>query len=197
MATKSFRIRWCLTALILPALASLSCSKSSSNGSTTLTPDQFGQRYKFADNEISGWQQAAGTDRFLVCTSAELEDPSNPNPIDGAAPAYTDNGMTMVMFQYLAGPGSNACQVRAMDFGTDASATAMFAQEQKSTASDIAIAAFDTSTAIAYSVISGITVYAHFKASYFELYLTGFGTDQNAASQAATQFLQVLQAKTK
>jgi hypothetical protein len=82
-----------------------------------------------------------------------------------------------------------------MDFGTETKATDMFTYEQKQTSASIPIPSYDTSVAIAYHVIDGITVYAHSKASYFELQLTGYSDDATAA-QAAKPFLDILKAKT-
>jgi hypothetical protein len=45
-------------------------------------------------------------------------------------------------------------------------------------------------------VIAGITAYAHIKASYFEVQLSGY-TDDASAAKVAAQFLGVLKAKTK
>jgi hypothetical protein len=45
-------------------------------------------------------------------------------------------------------------------------------------------------------VLGGADAFAHFNASYFELYLTGYA-DPNAAISDATLFLQVLQSDAK
>ncbi|MGA7740963.1 MAG: hypothetical protein ABSF35_06045 [Polyangia bacterium] len=83
-----------------------------------------------------------------------------------------------------------------MDFGTAANATSMFTYEQGLNSAAVPIPQFDVSAAIGVSVLGGITAYAHFNASYFEVQLTGYA-DQASAASVATQFLQVLQSKTK
>jgi hypothetical protein len=153
----------------------------------------FGQKYKFADNEIAGWKQntdSADTVPFAVYTDVTLA----PCRIDGAAPAYTSKGCKLAMYQEMVGPSPNACEVIAMDFVTEDNATSMVTYQQKQTSAAVTIPQYDLSVAIAYPVISGITVFAHFKASYFEVSLTGYA-DQNAATQDAALFLNVLKSK--
>jgi hypothetical protein len=83
-----------------------------------------------------------------------------------------------------------------MDFGTADNATTMFTFEQQHTAASIQIPQFDASVAIAYPVMTGITVFAHANAMYFELQLMGYGSDQTAPTQVATQLLTILKSKT-
>jgi hypothetical protein len=58
---------------------------------------------------------------------------------------------------------------------------------------------YDPSVVIATSKLTGMTVFAHFKASYFELALSGFGaqTGQCTACPVAVQFLDVFKSRTK
>jgi len=83
-----------------------------------------------------------------------------------------------------------------MDFGTAANSTSMFTYQQQLTSAAIPIPGFDASTAIGYSVLAGITAYAHIKTSYFEVQLGGY-TDDTSAAQVAAQFLSVMQTETK
>jgi hypothetical protein len=154
----------------------------------------FGKQYAFANTALSGWQQEeAGSDIFAYWTGPGT---NLHCIIDGSQPDYTENhGCLLAMYQTLLGPDSQSCRVAAMDFGTETKATDMFTYEQKQTSASIPIPSYDTSVAVAYHVIDGITVYAHSKASYFELQLTGYSDDATAA-QAAKPFLDILKAKT-
>lgn len=157
--------------------------------STPLDPTAFGKKYKIADNEVSGWTQDPASGAYWTGTDLVAE-------IDGGNVAYDDRGFRQGMFQTLDGPDQQSCNLRAMDFGTEANATTMYTYEQQLTQASVPIPQYDASTAIGNSVISGVTAFAHFGASYFELALTGYA-DQGLAASVATQFLQVLQSKTK
>jgi hypothetical protein len=161
-----------------------------------LTPDAFGQKFKFADNELSGWTQASAADdpaAFDVYTSTD----DLVSRIDGAADAY--DGFRVAVFQDLMGPDPQTCNVVTMDFVTDAKATEKFTYQQDNGAST-PIPGYDASVAIASTNLTGINVYAHFNALYFELQMSGYlGSDQNLdlnkATSAAAQFLAVLKTK--
>jgi hypothetical protein len=66
--------------------------------------------------------------------------------------------------------------------------------ERTLTSASVSIPPFEASAAIGAEVLSGFTVYAHFKSSYFEVQLSGFA-DQDSAVQVAASFLTVLQGK--
>ncbi len=188
MRIDTLRIRLALVCLTLGSLGSGCGSNKTSN---TLDPNGFGNKYKFADNEISGWKQDPAADPLWTGAGTDLH-----NKIDGGESTYLNRGCLLAMYQNLAGPDPQGCTVVAMDFGTADNSTAMFTYEQQQTSASIQIPSFDATVAIAYPVLSGITVYAHIKATYFELQLDGFGSDQTSAAQMATQFLNVLKAKT-
>ena len=84
----------------------------------------------------------------------------------------------------------------AMDFVTGANATTMFTYQKDNKGAATAIPQHDVTVAIGESLITGITVFAHDQASYFELQLDGY-SDQTAAAQAGAQLLGVLEGKTK
>jgi hypothetical protein len=161
-----------------------------------LTPDAFGQKFKFADNELPGWTQTPADQdpaAFDVYTSTD----DLVSRIDGAADAY--DGFRVAVFQDLMGPDPQTCNVVTMDFVTDAKATEKFTYQQDNGAST-PIPNYDASVAIASTNLTGINVYAHFNALYFELQMSGYlGSDQNLdlnkATSAAAQFLAVLKTK--
>jgi hypothetical protein len=179
--------RWTVCSFV--AVASLACSGSSDQGGVPQDENSFGAKYKLANNEVTAWTQDTSANGYSVWTAANLTD-----KIDGAAPAYTSRGLKFAMYQKMLGSGLQNCIVVAMDFGTDAQATAMFAYQKEVTSAADAVPQYDASVAIGYPGLSGMTVYAHFKASYFELQLDGYA-DPTSASQAATPFLKVLEKK--
>ena len=118
--------------------------------------------------------------------------------IDGAAGVYTDNGARVEMYQSLVGPDPELAYFYAMDFVTEPMAAAMVVWEQAQRTSPTTIPGYDQSVAVGYGSLSSLVVYAHFKATYVELTITGFG-DQGSTCTAcplAAKFLQVLSSKT-
>ena len=158
---------------------------------------EFGQHYKFADNELPGWIQNPDTSSrpFTVWKGEDLV-----GLIDGEADYYVDRGCLLSMYQNLIGPNgpdSQVCTVVAMDFGTDANADSMFSSQKVNTSAIVAIPQYDTLVAIASSGILGnITAYAHFKEMYFELQLSGYYLQDSSCSEAK-QMLKVLESKTR
>lgn len=169
---------------------------TSTGGTGQLDPTAFGQKYEIADNQIPGWTLNQTPDQFdpldvYAADSLALD------RIDGAAPAYVDRGCRVAMYEQMVGPSPTQCVVIAMDFGTDANATSMFDYEKQYNSASVQISPYDASTAIGYTGMTSCQIYAHFKASYFELEMDGYGSDPTAGCQAGTAFLQVLEAKTK
>jgi hypothetical protein len=155
----------------------------------------FGQKYKFADNEISGWTQDPTDPTAYAVYTGEAELIQR---IDGAAGAYTDRGCRLGMYQDLVGLDSSIVEIIAMDYVTEAQATAMFTWKKQDQSATIQIPPYDPSVAIGSSGLSGLSVLAHFKASYFELQLSGYGEQKVTCSACpvAKQFLDVLKSKT-
>ena len=161
----------------------------------------FGLKYKLSTNEVTGFQQdpADPTHAYQTWTGEELV-----QQIDGAAGVYTDNGARVEMYQSLVGPipagatDPELANFYAMDFVTDAKATAMVVWEQTQTNAAATIPGYDPSVAVGYGSIGGLAVYAHFKATYIELNLSGFGDQSSTCSacSAAAKFLQALSSKT-
>jgi hypothetical protein len=168
-----------------------------SGGTGLLSAAQFGQKYKFADNQLPGWKQASAADdpaAFGVYSSVD----ELVARIDGAADTY--DGFRVAVFQDLMGPDPQTCNVVTMDFVTEAKATAKFTYQRENGAST-AIPGHDRSVAIASTNLTGITVYAHFNALYFELQMSGYmdrygNLDLNRAISVAAQFLGVLKTGT-
>ena len=166
-------------------------------GGAVLAPTAFGQKFKFADNELSGWTQTPAADdpaAFDVYTSTD----DLVGRIDGAADAY--DGFRVAVFQDLMGPDPQTCNVVTMDFVIDSKATDKFTY-QKDNGASTPIPGYDESVAIASTNLTGINVYAHFKALYFELQMSGYlgsddNLDLNKATSAAAQFLGVLKTQT-
>jgi hypothetical protein len=149
----------------------------------------YAAKFKLTDNQISGWKQAPGKSTFEVLTAEKLD-----CKIDGAAPDYVEHGLRWAMYQDLVGPNDQVCRLVAMDFGTAANATSMVQAQKELMGANIEIPPYDAGTAIASEVIGGVSVYAHFGSSYFEVQLNGF-SDQGSATQAAATFLGVLKPK--
>jgi len=182
-------IGWIGALVICAGSMSLACAPADGGGGTALDATGFGRKYKFADNEIAGWAQDTSATAYSVWTPTNLTE-----KIDGAAPAYVSRGCQLVMYQDLVGPDPKICTVAAMDFGTDAKATSMFTFQQEQTHADVTVPQYTSAVAIASAALTGITVFAHFKAAYFEIQLYGY-SDQTAAAQAAQKFLDVLKGK--
>jgi len=187
--TKSLRQR--IVLLSCAALAA-ACSSSSDGEGTPLDENAFGAKYKLADNEIPGWTQKTTTDAFLVYTDQTLTD-----KIDGAAVPYTDRKMRFALVQELVGPDPQNATFWAMDMTSEANAQSMAAHQKTTMSATITIPGYDASVAIASEALTGITVYAYFKALYLEIILDGFGQDRDAAAQTGVKFLQAEEAKTK
>lgn len=151
----------------------------------------FGLINKLSDNELTGWQQDNNSVApFLVYTGEDLI-----NRLDGTADGYLLKGCLVSMYQNLAGPDGQICTFLAMDFGTAALADSEYFFQAES--DSVAIPEFDRSVAIGYPGMAGtgnVTVYAHFKAMYFEIALSGFA-DPNESGLVASRFLQLLQSK--
>jgi hypothetical protein len=200
MVTKALRIRLSLVFALLGSLG-LGCGSSTSStptsnndsgtASNSSTPSAFGKKYAFTSNQVSGWSQDPASDALWTGAGTDLH-----LRIDGGDSAYTSKGCLLAMYQEMVGPNGESCTVVAMDFGTETQALDMFTYEQQHTAASIAIPQYDASVAVASSAIGGITAYAHITASYFEVQLTGFGDQEDTAAQSATQFLDILKAKT-
>ena len=185
MEIRTLRTFSLLTCLFSAAVGSGCGSSPSSASSTPLDPTAFGLKYKISG--LSCWTEDpsgywSGTD--LVAAG-----------IDGGNVAYDNNGFRQGMFETLNGPDPQTCDLRAMDFGDDAHATKMFTDAVTSHSATVAIPPFGTSVAAAGVVIGGLNAVAHFKASYFEVALTGYA-DQNLAISDAALFLQAFQTKT-
>ena len=194
MTKSRAEVVWRRAIFVGAALVLTACSGSSSSSSQPLSADAFGAKYKFADNQASGWTQTTDpTDPFPfgVYTDANLD-----QRIDGGNKLYLDRGMRVAMYQDLVGPNGSLCTVVAMDFVTGANATTMFTYQKDNKGAATAIPQHDVTVAIGESLITGITVFAHDQASYFELQLDGY-SDQTAAAQAGAQLLGVLEGKTK
>jgi hypothetical protein len=152
----------------------------------------FGQRYKIQDSDIPEWKQDSASNAFALYTDANLTD-----RIDGPATGYVQRGMKLAYYQNMVGPDPKICTVVGMDFVTEANAKSMNDFEQKLNTCDLSVPPYDTSAAIAYKTMTGISAFAHFGALYIELVLDGYGADQEAGLADAAIFLKALEAKTK
>jgi hypothetical protein len=193
------RIHWPSVLLASSLVLLLACSGSSSNtngaGGSALDLNGFGQRYKLADNEVSGWAQDTAAAAFALYDNTNLTD-----RIDGPATEYYAHGMKFALYQNLKGPDANRiCGLTAMDFGTAANAKSMVDYKKQLESADISIPPYDASVAIASKKLTGITVFAYFSALYLELVLDGYGYPPNVtlASQDGAALLQALEAKPK
>jgi hypothetical protein len=98
------------------------------------------------------------------------------------------------MYQQMIGPDPASCIVISMDFVTEDQARSMVDYQRQQFSASITIPQYDSSMAIAAGALTGITVFANFKAMYFELQIDGI-SDQSAAVKVAGQFLAALQNK--
>lgn len=180
--------------VVFLGLGGSGCGSNATTPSGPLDKTAFGNKYKLADNAVAGFKQdPTDPTGYLTYTGDELV-----QSIDGAAGVYTEYGARVEMFQSLVGPDPELANFYAMDFVTDAKATAMVAWEQTQTNAATTIPGYAPSVAVGNGSISGLVVYAHFKATYIELAISGFG-DQGSTCSAcsmAAQFLQVLSSKT-
>jgi hypothetical protein len=168
-------------------------------GSTgaTLTAAQFGDKYKFSATDLAGWTPA---DPATDSTAYNVYNGGDElvGRLDGGD-IYTSKGCRVSMYQDLIGPDPEICTLVAMDFVTDAQATGMFTFQEGPSGeapAAVSIPGYAASDAIGSSfALGGQNMFAHFKASYFELQFSGF-TDATSAGAAAKQFLDVLKAKT-
>lgn len=170
------------------------CGSSPSASPRPLDPPAFGQDYKFADNEMKGWTLDPASDAFWVGTDLIAG-----TSIDGAAQAYTDQGFVQGMFQTLDGPNLQTCTIRAMDFATADKAAGMYKVALDNFVSQAtAIPSYASSVATGNAAQSGLSVYAHFGASYFEVLLSGLGDQTATCTECAVAqtFLDKLKQKT-
>ena len=167
-------------------------SSASGGGSGTLTPAQFGEKYKFSASDLAGWAPADPATDVTAYNVYNGED-ELVGRIDGGD-IYTPRGCRVSMFQDLVGPDPEICTLVAMDFVTSDNATVMFTYKKDNGAS-LPIPGYDASVALGSSTLGGINAFAHINASYFEVQLSGFA-NLASASAAAQQFLDVLKAKT-
>jgi hypothetical protein len=193
MFTSRLRAQGRQVAFVFVVMTLAACSSSS--GSGPLDATAFGSKLKFADNELSGWTQSTDpTDpyQYGVFTDQTLD-----QRIDGGNMVYIDRGMRVAMYQDLVGPSGSICTLVAMDFSTDAKANTMFTYQKDINGAATSISPYDGTVAIGNSLSTGLTAYAHFKASYFEVQLDGYGADPTVAIPVASQFLQALEKKNK
>ena len=192
-------------ACVLGIFAGSGCSSSSSGSSTTADPAAaLGQKFTLAPNQPSaGWQLAQADAGSLDCgqpfwtgTASQWE-----HVVDGTAQDYIVNGCQTVVVQNLVGPNSTAgvpkaAVVRAFDFGTSADAAAMLADLNALNANagltPTAIPGYTVSTAFWVPTLSGINTFGYSGRYYFEVELTGYGTDTTTPPTDAASFFQVL-----
>jgi hypothetical protein len=170
-------------------------SNSSPDASGALDQTAFGQKFKFADNAISGWtMDPTDPTAYFIFTGED----GLIGRIDGAAGAYTDRGCRVGMYQDLVYSDGSMIEIVAMDYVTEAQATAMFTWKKNDQSATIPIPPYSPQIAIGSSNLTGLGILAHFKAYYFELTLSGYGpqTTTCSACTVAKQFLDALQSKT-
>lgn len=178
--------------IAVAALVSCSSSSDSSPGSGPLDAAGFEKKFKLADGALSDWRtnlKPEAYDPLDVYTPEKLTD-----RIDGGAPAYTSRGCRLAMYQQMIGPDPASCIVVSMDFVTDEQAKAMVEYQRQQASASVTIPQYDSSAAIAAQALTGITVFAHFRSTYFELQIDGV-SDPNAATKLAGQFLGVLETR--
>ncbi len=163
----------------------------SSPSSPAVDPAAFAKKYKIADNQIQNWTQDPSTDPSANWSGTDLVS----SGIDGGNERYDSRGFKQGLFQTLDGPSQQQCNFRAMDFGTDANATTMFTYSVQGAGATVPVPPFDISVAAGEAVMGGATVFAHFKASYFEVYMTGYADTASAIADSAP-FLTVFQTDT-
>lgn len=208
-ATRS-RTHWHPILLASCTALLLACSGSSSNnggtggsggggagggGGAALDLNGFGDAYKLADNEVSGWVQATDADSFSLYDNTNLWE-----KIDGPADSYVSRGMKFAYFETLDGPGDLLnCVLVTMAFDTAEDAKAMVDYEFDLKGATTAIPGYDASVALGSEALTGLTAYANFGALYLEVGVDGYGypPDMNQAAQDASAFLKAMEAKPK
>jgi hypothetical protein len=169
------------------ALGALGCG----SGGSAL--NEFGDKFKFTDKDVSGWKQDASDPApYELYLADELV-----TKVDGGAQVYVDAGCQLIMYQTLAGTYPQTATVWAYDFATAAKAQAMFEAKKLDSLAATAIPPYDQSVAIGRASIVSIATEAHFNQYYFEVTVSGYD-DQTVTCSAcpmAAQLLGVLKTK--
>lgn len=177
-------------ALVLPTC---SASSDANGGDGQLDAKGFEKKVRLADDAIAGWKTNPKPDAY---DPVDVYTPDTlTSRIDGGAPAYTSRGCRLAMYQQMIGPEPWACLVIAMDFVTAAQAQQMVASQQQQYSASVSIPQYDVLVAVAAQGLTGITAFAHFASTYFDLQIDGV-SDEAAAAQVAGQFLNALKTKT-
>lgn len=73
----------------------------------------------------------------------------------------------------------------------------MASERRTNMGATLVLSPYDAAVAMASEALTGITIYASFKALYLEVILDGFGSDVAAAQAAGVKFLQAMEAKAR
>ncbi len=135
------------------------------------------EQLKIIDNDITGWQIAKVSDTSVISDSFDVYTPAALySKMDGPAGEYIDQGVVTAMFEHMTSPdGQNDLQLKVMDFGTPAKATAMFNDKKSREFNNaILVAPYADTLVVARPLLAGLSVCAHYKKFYFEMDVSGF-----------------------
>lgn len=175
----------CVAVVSVALLFGVSCKLVEDEGESS----QGVNALRLANSDVSPWTENAseGFKAFKASNMFAL--------INGGAQNYIDKGMVAGFQQNMAGGGEKTAKLLVLDFGTEASASAMYsytdnANEDKLNAGDYpqTVAQLDNSPS------SGVVAIAHFGKYYMELSFTGYN-DKSESRITAASFVEVFEEK--
>jgi hypothetical protein len=182
---KSLSLLLMIAAIVPGALSVLLLQcKSTPTGPAAPTPlDSLSFARVWLNNSaISPWKQ----DTVALYRGKELY-----GGIDGGAGSYLDQGLLQTAIQQLS-KGTLTCEVRVMDFGISANATAMFDIMRAKAVTKKYFTTFSDSVAMLDDApLAGNTTYAHFDRFFYQLAPWNYG-DKAAAIEDAEKFVTIV-----
>jgi hypothetical protein len=138
---------------------------------------------RLVSGDLVGWEEDSADGYFAYIPSTLFD------IIDGGAVEYNNAGLVEGIRQKLNdGQGGHYTDVFVMDFGDDATATAMFEAKKNSYGNEAALGSYSEATAVYVPVLGGIKAFAHFGKFYIEVGNMGY-PDQADARADAVLFL--------
>lgn len=175
----------CVTIVSVALLFGVSCKLVEDEGESS----QGVNALRLANSDVSPWTENAseGFRAFKASNMFAL--------INGGAQTYIDKGMVAGFEQNMAGGGEKTAKLLVLDFGTEASASAIYAYKANENGEKLAAGTFPEAIAqLDNSAMSGVTALAHFGKYYLELSFTGY-SDKSESRTTATSFVEVFEEK--
>lgn len=175
----------CVAVVSVALIIGVSCKLVEDEGESS----QGVNALRLANSDVSPWTEISD-DGFKDFKANNMV-----KEINGGAQVYVDKGMVAGFKQYVETGGGKKAELLVLDFGTEASASAIYSY--KVDGNDEKLAAGTYSEAVAQldnSAMSGVTAYAHFGKYYLELSFTGYN-DKAESRITATNFVEVFEEK--